>query len=165
MIFPPGAVPVAILLGGVPTTSYNHPYVIGGRIRAPIAPYVTRIADRIAAERGVLVASRGALTVRIRSAAVAEPADYGRAYVEVARIFRGLGATVHYDARRHVLDVQLPRQPAVGAQTPVQTAQPLAVPRKVFTPEPVVTPRPAYTGTPHPRRTPIVVSTSRPKEQ
>lgn len=161
MIFPPGAIPVAILLNGVPVQSYNHPFLSGGRIRAPIAPYVTRIADRIALQPGLLVASRGTLTVRVRTVA-AEPADYGRAYVPVVQIFRGLGATVRYDAHLHVLEVQLRGKLPVAAGTASQTAQPNVVPRTVFTPEPVTTPRPVYTGTPHPRRTPIVVSTSRP---
>ena len=161
MIFPPGAIPVAILLNGVPVHSYNHPFLKGGRIQAPIAPYVTRIADRIGFAPGRLLVSRGALTVRISSAG-AEPADFGRTYVPVAPILSGLGATVHYDARRHVLDVQFRGKLQVVPGPPVQTAQPHLVPRTVFTPEPVVTPRPAYTGTPHPRRTPIVVTTSRP---
>lgn len=163
MIFPPGAIPVAILLNGTPLQSYNHPYVVAGRVRAPVAPYVTRIADRIAFERGALVASRAGFTVRVRTAQL-EPQDLSRSYVPVAPLFAGLGARVHYDAQRHVLEVRLPRPAGLTQAPPVQLPQPNVRPTRIFTPEPVVTPRPSYTGTPHPRRTPIVVSTSRPQQ-
>jgi hypothetical protein len=163
VIFPPGAIPVAILLNGTPLQSYNHPYVLGGRVRAPVAPYVTRIADRIGFERGSLVASRAGLTVRIRTAQV-EPQDLSRSYVCVAQVFAGLGASVHYDAQRHVLEVRLARTAGVTQATPFQPPQPNVSPTRIFTPEPVITPRPVYTGTPHPRRTPIILSTSRPQQ-
>jgi len=162
VIFPPGAIPVAILLNGSPLQTYNRPYLSGGRIRAPIAPYVTRIADRIALERGALLVTRGGQTFRIRTGAF-DPQSLPRVYVEVVPLHRRFGARVVYDSQRHVLDVQLPRRRDVLPGAPLQSAQPHVTPTRVFTPEPLITPRPAYTGTPHPRRTPIVVTTSRPQ--
>lgn len=153
---------MAILLNGAALQSYNRPYIAGGRVCAPVAPYITRIADRIGFERGALVASRAGLTVRIRAPRF-EPQDLSRSYVPVVTVFTGLGARVHYDAQRHVLEVQLPRAAGVKPVPPFQPPQPHVRPTLIFTPEPVVTPRPAYTGTPHPRRTPIVVTTSRPQ--
>lgn len=154
---------MAILLNGTALQAYNHPYVAGGRVFAPVAPYITRIADRIGFDRGALVASRGGLTVRMRAAQF-EPQDLSRSYVPVAALFTGLGARVHYDAQRHVLEVQLSRAATVTHVPPFQAPQPHVRPTRVFTPEPIVTPRPVFSGTPHPRRTPIVVSTSRPQQ-
>lgn len=158
MIFPPAAIPIAILLNGIPLQSYNRPYVAGGQVLAPVAPYVTRIADRISYSGGVMIVSRGRarIAVRIKQS---DPTALQNAYVPIAAVLRGLGARVRFNPARRVLEIEIHSHDEVQVMTP---DVPAVAPTMVFTPEPVPTPRPVYTGSPRPRRTPIVRMTSRP---
>jgi len=155
------AIPIAILLNGSPLRSYNPPYLIHGRIQAPVAPFLTRVADRIGYEGEVMIIVRGDSSVRVRTGPH-DPKSLQAVYVPIAGVLRALGARITYDARRRVLDIQTGVHRLMQTMPPYQVASPVPPPTTVFTPEPVQTPRPAYTGTPHPRRTPIVRSTSRP---
>ena len=162
MIFPPAAIPIAILLNGSTLQSYNRPYLQNGRVVAPVAPYLTRIADRIAYDGRVMVITRGSVHIRIETG-VSEPRGLQNLYVPIAPLLRKLGALVAYDPGRHILEVQLRAVRDVRTMAPYSTSEPQVAPTRVFTPEPIVTPRPLYTGSPHPRRTPIVITTSRPQ--
>ena len=105
-----------------------------------------------------MIVTRRTLRVRVR-APLGEPHGLQAVYIPIVPVLRSLGAKIRFDARRHRLDVRFSAGPAILPFSPSvqQTA-----PAVVFTPEPIVTPRPLYTGSPHPRRTPIVVTTSRP---
>ena len=155
------AIPVAILLNGTPLRSYNRPYLLRGRIEAPVAPYLTRIADRIGYEGRVMIVVRGNAVVRLPTG-VHDPKSLQALYVPIGEALRALGASVTFDAGRRVLEIQTRARAAVRTMPPFVTRTPLVLPTSVFTPEPVATARPVYTGSPHPRRTPIVRSTSRP---
>ncbi|GAC1614480.1 MAG: hypothetical protein NVS9B12_15310 [Vulcanimicrobiaceae bacterium] len=140
--------------------SYNPPYFVRGHVEAPVAPYVTHVADLIGYTGAVMIVRRGPAEVRIRTGA-RDPKSLQALYVPVAVILRGLGATVSYDAHRRVLQIEMRTNFAVGTMRPSR-ASPVSPLGGVFTPEPIATPRPVYTGSPHPRRTPVVRSTSRP---
>ncbi|MDP9016938.1 MAG: hypothetical protein M3N19_01280 [Candidatus Eremiobacteraeota bacterium] len=161
VIFPPAAIPIAIMLNGAPLQSYNQPYVLQGRIEAPIAPYITRIADRIAYSGGTMIITRGSSEVRIR-VGIREPRSLQAVYVPLATILRRLGARASYDAARRVLEVHVEHAGDLATMPPFVSSHPQGRPIRVFTPEPVASPRPVYTGSPHPRRTPIIITTSRP---
>nr|MDQ6931350.1 hypothetical protein [Candidatus Eremiobacteraeota bacterium] len=140
MIFPPAAIPIAILLNGTPLQSYNRPYVLGGQVLAPVAPYVTRIADRIAYSGGVMIVSRGRARIAIRSTQT-DPAGLQAVYVPIAGVLRGLGARVTFDRMHRVLDIEIHSRAEVQTMSP-QGSAPAVAPTMVFTPEPVPTPRP-----------------------
>ncbi|MFN2527472.1 MAG: hypothetical protein ABR584_01985 [Candidatus Baltobacteraceae bacterium] len=161
MIFPPMAISIVIMLNGSPLRSYNPPYLIHGRIEAPVAPFLTRIADRIGYAGETMIIVRGNASVRILTGRH-DPKSLQAVYVPIAGVLRALGTRVNYDPSRRVLDIQTGGKRPVQTMQPYQVASPLPAPTTVFTPEPVQTPRPVYTGSPHPRRTPIVRSTSRP---
>ncbi len=161
MIFPLAAIPVAILLNGLPLESYNPAYLRAGRVQAPVAPYLTRIADHIGYAGGMMILRRGTAEVRIRTGTY-DPKSLPALYIPVAAVLRGLGARVTYDSGRRILEIRIRASDAVQIMSPYPPRAPAARPTTVFTPEPVPTPRPIYTGVPHPRRTPVVRSTSRP---
>ena len=151
-LFPP--VPVAILVDGRPLASYVRAYVAGGRVFAPVAPLVTRLADRVWYEGDTLVVQRGARRVRVRLAQTV-PEQFDGAYIAVAPVLQALGASLFWDPKRRVLLVRLPKQSGVGTPAPFDPAAPSAPPAPVFTPSPPVTPHPEWTGSPLPRRTPL----------
>lgn len=155
------AIPVAVMLNGTPLPSYNPPYLLHGRVQGPVAPYLTRIADRIGYEGGVMIVVRAGTAVRIRTG-IHDPTSLQALYIPLAAALRALGAKIAYDSSRRVLEIQTPRNEVLKTMPPYDVNLPLVAPTTVFTPEPVPTPRPVYTGSPHPRRTPIVRSTSRP---
>jgi len=155
------AIPIAILLNGSPLRSYNPPYLVHGRIEAPVAPFLTRIADRIGYVGEVMIVIRGNATVRIRTGPH-DPKSLQAVYVPIAGALRALGARITYDARRKVLEIQAGGHRLMQTMPPYEVRSPGPAPTTVFTPEPVQTTRPEYTGSPHPRRTPVVRSTSRP---
>jgi hypothetical protein len=155
------AIPVAIMLNGTPLRSYNPPYLLHGRVEGPVAPYLTRIADRIGYEGSVMIIVRAGVAVRIRTG-VHDPKSLQALYVPLAAALRALGARITYDPGRRVLEIQTHADHLVQTMPPYHANPPVPVPATVFTPEPVPTPRPIYTGSPHPRRTPIVRGTSRP---
>ncbi|HLY02400.1 MAG TPA: hypothetical protein VKR56_07865 [Candidatus Cybelea sp.] len=157
-LFPP--VPVAILVDGRPLASYVRAYVAGGRVFAPVAPLITRLADRVWLEGDTLVIQRGAKRVRVRLAQTV-PDQFDGAYVAVAPVLRALGASLCWEPKRRRLIVRLPERGTVATPTPFDPAVPSVPPATVFTPSPPVTPRPLWTGSPLPRRTPLALPSPR----
>lgn len=151
-LFPP--VPVAILVDGRPLASYVRAYVAGGRVFAPVAPLMTRLADRVWYEGGTLVIERGTRRVRVRLAE-AFPDQFDGTYVAVGPVLRALGASLCWEPKSRRLTVGLPLRGGIATPTPFDPAAPSAPPAAVFTPSPPVTPRPVWTGSPLPRRTPL----------
>ena len=161
MIFPPAAIAVAILINGTLLQSYNSAYLRAGRVEAPIAPYLTHVADHIGYAGGVMTLTRGKAQARIRTG-IHDPKSLQALYVPIAAVLRGLGARVTFDAGRRVLEIQTRADAVVQTMPPYEPGRQSVPPTRVFTPEPVPTPRPLYTGSPRPRRTPIIRMTSRP---
>jgi hypothetical protein len=127
-------------------------YLSGGRVYVPVAPLLTRLADRLWFEGDTLVVQRGERSVRIRL----EPLyrwELRGAYVPAGATLRALGATVAYDGAERRLDVTVPVSTIVATPTPFNAAVPSVAPSAVFTPLTPSTPRPLWTGSPMPRRT------------
>jgi hypothetical protein len=150
-LFPPGA-PVAVSIDGRPLAAYVRAYVSGGRVYVPVAPLLTRLADRLWLDGDILVVQRGERSVRIRLEPIYQ-AELRGAYVPAAATLRALGATVTYDGAEHRLNVTVPVSAVVATPTPFNPAAPSVAPNAVFTPVPPATPRPLWTGSPMPRRT------------
>ncbi|MGB8149820.1 MAG: hypothetical protein WCE97_01340 [Candidatus Cybelea sp.] len=159
-LFPPA--PVAILVDGRPLASYVRAYVAGGRVLAPVAPLLTRLADRVWYEGDTLVIERGARRVRVPLEKTF-PDQFDGAYIAIGPVLRALGASVCWEPKRRRLIVRLPERGNVAAPTPFDPVAPSAPPATVFTPSPPVTPRPIWTGSPLPRRTPLPVPPPRPE--
>jgi hypothetical protein len=141
-----------VSIDGRPLASYVRAYVSHGRVYVPVAPLLTRLADRIWFDGDTLVVQRGERSVRIRL----EPhyrAELRGAYVPAAATLRELGVGVSYDGAEHRLNVAVPVSSTVATPTPFNVAAPSAMPSAVFTPTPPSTPRPVWTGSPMPRRT------------
>jgi hypothetical protein len=152
-LFPPG-VPVTVILDGRPLAAYVRAYIAGGRVYAPVAPLITRLADRIWFEGDTLVVERDGRSVRVRLAP--SPGQrFDAAYVPAGATLRALGASVRYDASRHRLLVSTPMRGGVASPTPFDAAAPEVAPSAVFTTVPPPTPRPVWSGSPLPRRTPL----------
>ncbi|MGA7201141.1 MAG: hypothetical protein WBX26_04875 [Candidatus Cybelea sp.] len=151
-LFPP--VPVAILVDGRPLASYVRAYVADGRVLAPVAPLVTRLADRVWYEGDALFIERGTRRVRVRLGKTF-PDQFDAAYIAIGPVLRALGASLCWEPKRRRLIVWLPQRGSVATPTPFEQGAPSAPPATVFTPSPPVTPRPIWTGSPLPRRTPL----------
>jgi hypothetical protein len=150
-LFPPGA-PVAVSIDGRPLAAYVRAYLSGGHVYVPVAPLLTRLADRLWIEGDTLVVQRGGRRVRIRLDPIYR-AELRGAYVPAAATLRALGATVSYDGDAHRLNVTVRVLAVVATPTPFNAAAPSVAPSVVFTPVPPSTPRPIWTGSPMPRRT------------
>ncbi|HEY1429819.1 MAG TPA: hypothetical protein VGF18_09615 [Candidatus Tumulicola sp.] len=144
--------PVTIAIDGTRLQQYVKAYAQNGRVYAPVAPLLRRLADTAWWDGSTLVVSRAGreLRVRVPSANWASPQT---TFFEVAPVLRFLGDSVNYNVRRHELDVRTPAASPVSTPTPYRPVQ--QTPRNVFTPTPPVTPRPRWTGSPLPRRTPL----------
>jgi hypothetical protein len=150
-LFPPDA-PVGVLIDGRPLTAYVRAYVSGGHVYAPVAPLLTRLADRFWFEGETFVVQRGGRSVRIRMTPQYR-GELDAAFIPVGPVLAALGATVRYDSTAHRLMVRLPARTVVGSPTPFNPGVPSVAPSAVFTPLPPATPRPIWTGSPMPRRT------------
>jgi hypothetical protein len=145
-----------VLIDGRPLPAYVRAYVEGGRVFAPVAPVLTRLADRLWFEGNELVIQRGERRVRVRlGAELAGQLD--TTYVPAGPTLRALGASVQYDASAHRLVVRLHAPATVTSPSPFNPAAPSSAPNDVFTPLPPATPRPVWTGSPLPRRTALPV--------
>jgi hypothetical protein len=150
-LFPPDT-SVTVLVDGRPLAAYVRAYESDGRVYAPVAPLLTRLADRFWFEGNTLVIERGARRISVRL----EPRFRGElegTFVPAGAVLRALGADVRYDPATRRLAVRLPAQSVVASPTPFDPAQRAATPNPVFTPAPPPTPRPVWTGSPLPRRT------------
>ncbi|HEY9085731.1 MAG TPA: hypothetical protein VIN40_07335 [Candidatus Tyrphobacter sp.] len=150
----PLAAAVTVLLDGRPVPAYARAFASAGRTYAPLAPYVTRIADRLWYEGNTVVIERGARRVRLRLASVA-PDALDREYVAIAPVLRGLGASVGYDARARTVDVVSAPGHEIATPAPFDPNAPQVAPRVIFTPVPIPTPRAVWHGPAIPRRTPL----------
>jgi hypothetical protein len=158
MLFPPPA-HVTVAINGRPVVAYHRPYLWGGRVYAPLTPFVTNVAFRVWYEGDVLVISRAGREARIRLDP-RQPGALDDVYVPIANVLRALGARVTYAPQR--LDVQITYVP-LSSPTPFDATQPSAAPQTIFTPIPSPTPRPVWTGSPIPRRTPLPAAAPTPR--
>jgi hypothetical protein len=143
-----------VLLDGRPVPAYVRAFASAGRTYAPLAPYVTRIAERLWYEGGTLVIERGDRRVRVRLWSVA-PDALDREYVPIAPLLRSLGESVRYDARTRTVEVGSAGGPEVATPAPFDANARQVAPRVVFTPAPIATPHPVWHGAATPRRTPL----------
>lgn len=144
----PLAAAVVVLLNGRPISAYNQPVVSGGRVFAPVRPFVTALSDRAWVDGDRLEIQRDGRRVSV----ILRGASAERTYVPIAAIARELGARVEY--RTGELDIRTTPRAAVTAPTPLPAAA-LVSPRDVFTPAPLPTPKVLWTGPALPRRTPL----------
>lgn len=159
MIFPlVAAVPVVVIDGKV-VRSYVAARLEKGRIVAPLEPFVTAVATRIAYEGSTIVIYRGDRFAQVRVRSQPIHRDLQTTFVPLATVLRTLGETVSYDPVRDVLVAKSPTAPMV-TPTPFNPSVPEAPKQTVFTPSPLATPRPVFTGRPVPRRTPLPVRTT-----
>ena len=142
-----------MLVDGRPLPAYQRAYVECGRVFAPLAAVVLRVADRVWLENDTLVIQRDGRRVRVRVGA-SYPQRMGSTYVAVGPLLRQLGEAVDYQRAGRRLEVTTVR-PTVAQPSPFAANAPSVPPRSVFTPQPVPTPRPVWTGSPLPRRTPL----------
>ncbi|HEX3671376.1 MAG TPA: hypothetical protein VHT92_06685 [Candidatus Cybelea sp.] len=150
-LFPPAAA-VAVVVDGSPLAAYQRAYLADGRVFAPVAPLLMRIADRFWLDGDTLVAERNGRRAYVRLSPRAA-GELSVAYVAAAAVLRALGAAVRYEASGRRLVVTLPARGMLASPTPFDPAAPSAAPRAVFTPLAPATPRPLWTGSPMPRRT------------
>ncbi len=150
------ALSLTLVVDGAVVPSYTRAYVDGGRVFAPIDPFLTAVVDHIGYDRTAMIVTRGDRFAQIPLARPPSPGELRTTYVAVAPILRTLGETVHYDPVRRELDIETPER-TVALPTPFNAAVPRAEPTAVFTPTPAVTPRPVFSGPPLPRRTPVPV--------
>jgi len=141
-----------VIVDGRPLAAYVRAYLSGGRVYAPIAPLLTRLADRFWFDRDSFVAQRADRVVRV-ALVPRYRGELDGTYVPAGPVLQALGASVRYDAMGHRLIVTLPRRGGVTSPTPFNPAAPSVGPNAVFTPLWPQTPRPIWTGSPLPRRT------------
>jgi hypothetical protein len=141
-----------VVIDGRPLAAYGRAYLAGGRVFAPVAPLLTRLADGFWFEGETLVVERAGRRVRVRLAPVFSSQLAG-AYVPAGPVLRALGASARYEQSGHRLIVSVPLRAVVASPTPFNPALPSIAPSAVFTPMPAATPRPIWTGSPLPRRT------------
>lgn len=145
---------VSVLLDGRRLLAYAPALVIAGRTYAPVAPYLTSIAQSVSYVDGALIVQRAGREVKICMPSV-EPGALDFAYVPIAPLLRDLGANVRYDARDRTLEIRLPHAVDVETPPPWSAQSPHVVPRVVFTPTPQPQQVPAWHGPAIPRRTPL----------
>jgi hypothetical protein len=169
------AVLVSVLIDGALVTSSRPAELAEGVVRAPLDPFVGRIADRITSQGRRITLVRGAKTITfavgsrlLEVNAAGKPLPFapflrrGEPIVPLAAVARALGAEARYDGpARRLLIFTAPPTPLV-TMTPYSTWTPPPGPLPTFTPKAVATPRPTVSGLPQPRRTPIVVDPEHP---
>jgi hypothetical protein len=166
---------IVVVLNGAFLPSAPPVRRLFGHIVAPLAPVMTRIADRVTLDGDAIELVRGAhacafrigvpafrCDARIRLAAVTPFARDGIAYVPLADVVRAFGGTATYDAPSGTVALTLAPSTAVDTPAPFDPAAPQAVPTRLFTPQPAPpTPQAIESGEPRPRRTAIPAIPSR----
>jgi|SRR5579872_3715765 len=143
------------MLDGHEVAAHVAPYAArDGRIFGPIAPYLTRVADRLWFEGDVLVVERGARILRLRLAP-RDPGALDSAYVALGPALRVLGARVTFRHDARILTIITRSTDEIASPQPFDPSAVQVAPRVIFTPIPVATPRPTWIGPSHPRRTPL----------
>jgi len=164
-LFPPDA-SVTVIVDGRPLAAYARAYESAGRVYAPVAPLLTRLADRFWFDGDTLVIERAGRRVSV----ALEPRFRGEldgTYVPAGPVLRALGAGVRYDPAARRLAVTLPKAGALASPSPFDPSRGEVAPNPVFTPVAPPTPRPVWTGSPLPRRTalPYPPRTARPERK
>lgn len=159
---------VTVVLGGVPIPASQPAWLSAdGIVFAPLDPFVRRIARSIEidAQDGDIAIDRWGrkIVIHVGKDAIVEPD--GTIYVRLARVVRGLGGSISFDAVRKVVEIEMPGPQPVSTPTPFNSLNPTVTPTTIFTPQPTVTPRPTISGVPRPRRTPVPAVPSFPLTQ
>jgi hypothetical protein len=165
---------VSVLIDGKLIASSRSAELTQGVVRAPLDPFVRRIADRITSDGRYVTLVRGSETVTLavgsrllqaggtsRELPFAPFLQRGEPIVPLAALARALGAEAGYDAATHTVIVRTAPAPLV-TMTPFTSWIAPPGPLPTFAPTSVPTPRPTVTGVPQPRRTPIVVDPEHP---
>ena len=168
------AILVSVLVDGKLIASSRSAELTEGVVRAPIDPFVRRIADRITSDGRHITLVRGNETVAVVVGSRLVEADgairelpfapflrRGEPVVPLAAVARALGAEATYDGPTHTLVVRTGPLP-LATMTPFTNWTAPPGPLATFAPTTAPTPRPTVTGIPQPRRTPIVVDAEHP---
>ena len=169
------AVVVSVLIDGELVTSSRPAELTKGVVRAPLDPFVGRIADRITSQGGRITLVRGGKTITLvvgsrllEANAVRSPLPFlpffrrGEPIVPLAAVARALGAEANYDGSAHALLIRTAPPGPLVTMTPSSAWTTPPGPLPTFAPTAVPTPRPTVSGLPQPRRTPIVVDPEHP---
>ena len=170
-------IPVIVIFNGAIVASSPPAELVFGHVMAPLAPVVSRIAQRAALAGDDIVVVRGSHTCALKIGSAAMTCDgigrqlpvlpYGRddrAFVPLAEIARAFGGNATYDARSHTIEVNVAAETAVDTPAPYDPNALHVRPATIFTPSPAPatpTPRAVDSGSPQPRRTAIPVTPSR----
>ncbi|MFY9779592.1 MAG: stalk domain-containing protein [Candidatus Baltobacteraceae bacterium] len=165
---------VSVLVDGKLIASSRSAELTEGVIRAPLDPFVRRIAERITSDGRYITLVRGRRTVTIvvgsrlvRAAGTCGELPFapfsqrGEPVVPLAALARALGAEAVYDGPTRTLVVSSAPQPLV-TMTPFTVWVAPAGPLPTFPPVAAPTPRPTVSALPLPRRTPVVVDAEHP---
>ncbi len=165
---------VTIVLDGHALEGSRSATLRDGVVVAPLDPYVRRFADGIATDGndGHIVITRddARITIAIGSPLaqcgsaiqrlpIAPFVRDGEPNIPLAATARALGANVSYDAKARAIYVDFGHRP-LATMTPFAGYVPPSAP-VTFAPTSTPAPRVEVTGSPRPRRTPIVVQSSR----
>jgi len=159
---------VVVLLNGVAIPAAPPAELVAGRVMVPIAPVVTRFAERVAfaAFGAVVIEAHGhRCTLRVGVAVAAcddrvEPLEYapyeheGVLFVPLGDVARALGGAIAFDPASSTVQVWL--EPDRRLETPPPSGAPPGGPVPALTPGPTPTPAQPDSGpSPRPRRTPL----------
>jgi hypothetical protein len=166
---------ITIVLDGHALEGSRSATLRNGVVVAPLDPYVRRFADEIDTGNadGQIVISRAGVRIvvaigsplaqcgsAIQRLPIAPFVREGEPNIPLAATARALGASVRYEPSARAIYVDFEHRP-IATMTPfagyVAPTDPVTF-APTATPAP---PAPASTGSPRPRRTPIVVRTSR----
>jgi hypothetical protein len=153
-----------IVDGSVPAT------LRGDVVVAPVWPYASGIAQRVEClKAGSLFFERDGRTFRVtigstfgrsgdatQALSIAPYLRAGEAIIPLAAVARALGASVAYDARARVLQIDIEPEP-LATMTPYANWSPPPGPLPTFTAAPTPAPVATLRGVPSPRRTPLLV--------
>lgn len=146
--------------------------LVAGRVMVPIAPVVTRFADRVAFDGASTIVidvhgHRCTLRIgiaeatcddRVRPLELAPFIRDGVPFVPLGDVARAAGGRIAFDPASATVGVWLDRERRVESPAPFDPAAPSVSPTTVFTPQPPPpSPQPTVSGPPHPRRTAIPV--------
>jgi hypothetical protein len=166
--------PVSVVVDGKLVASSRSAELSEGIVRAPMDPFVRRVAERITSDGHLITVTRGPDTLailigsrRMEAGGVASRLPFapffrrGDAVVPLAALVRALGAKVAYDPPTHTLLISSTPLP-LATLTPSLLWTPPTGPLPTFAPTELPTARPTVTGIPQPRRTPVVIDPEHP---
>ena len=163
---------LVVLLNGSVVPAVPPAELVAGRVMVPIAPVVTRFADRVTFDGAGAIAieahgHRCLLRVgvpeavcddRMRALELAPYVRDGVPFVPLGDVARAFGGRIAFDPASATVGVWLAPERRVASPAPFDPAAPSVAPTTVFTPQPPPpSPRPTESGPPRPRRTAIPV--------